>query len=61
MIGLISVVGFYAHTVSQAALEELADINVAQANSVNRMQINVAEGQANLIRFGEYERRGMSE
>lgn len=38
---------------------QLTEISVLQMNTVNRAQVNLAEGQSNIIRFGEFFRQGM--
>lgn len=59
MIAAISALGFYSNSISARAIDQLAEINVLQMNTINRAQISLAEGRSNIIRFGEFVRQGM--
>lgn len=61
MVAAISALGFYSNTISASAIGELAEINVEQVNTINRAQVNLANGRSNIIRFGEFMRQGMDE
>lgn len=61
MIAAISALGFYSNSISASAIDELAEINVRQTTTINRAQINLADGRNSIIRFGEFARQGMNE
>ncbi|WP_447043575.1 methyl-accepting chemotaxis protein [Vreelandella sp. H-I2] len=61
MIAAISALGFYSNSVSARTIDQLAEINVLQMNTINRAQVRLGEGRSNLIRFGEFVRQGMEE
>ncbi|WP_163647901.1 methyl-accepting chemotaxis protein [Modicisalibacter sp. 'Wilcox'] len=58
MIVLIGGLGYYAHDVSSRGLHELAEINVEQVNTLNRTQVNLAQGQTRLVKFENFQQRG---
>src|SRR5690554_319359 len=57
----ISALSFQAQRVSNSALNDLVRINMAQANSANRADVNVAEMRGHIVRFGEFTRQGQEE
>ncbi|WP_129141690.1 methyl-accepting chemotaxis protein [Modicisalibacter coralii] len=61
MLAAVSGLGFYSHSVSSASLSELAEINVEQVNTLNRAQVNMAEGQSHVLKFDEFRRRDMND
>ncbi|QJQ94670.1 MULTISPECIES: methyl-accepting chemotaxis protein [Halomonadaceae] len=58
VIGLISGLGFYSNSASEAALRELTETNVKLSNLANRTQVNVLRGQTFLDRFASYSTMG---
>ncbi|KAA0013820.1 HAMP domain-containing protein [Billgrantia pellis] len=58
MIGLISGLGFYSSSHSEAALHELAETNVKLANMANRAQVNVLRAQNFLDRYASLSTQG---
>ncbi|NLC22045.1 MAG: HAMP domain-containing protein [Halomonadaceae bacterium] len=61
MIGLISGLGFYSNSTSQAALYELAETDTKLANLANRMQVNVLRAQTFLDRYAAHSTQGNPE
>ncbi|EWH03177.1 methyl-accepting chemotaxis protein [Halomonas sp. BC04] len=61
MIGLISGLGFYSNTTSEAALHDLAENNVKLANLANRAQVNVLRAQTFLDRYAAHSAQGNPE
>ncbi|MBZ9567042.1 methyl-accepting chemotaxis protein [Modicisalibacter tunisiensis] len=61
MVALIGGLGYYAHDVSSRGLNELAEINVEQVNTLNRTQVNLAQGQTRLVKFENFQQRGMED
>jgi methyl-accepting chemotaxis protein len=57
----ISAFSFQAQRASDEALHDLVRINMAQANSANRADVNVAEMRGHIVRFGEFTRQGQEE
>lgn len=51
MIGTISALGFYSMTSSAEAIEELAEINVRQSNTLNRAQVNLLRARTMLEQY----------
>ncbi|MCE8012495.1 methyl-accepting chemotaxis protein [Billgrantia desiderata] len=58
MIGLISGLGFYSNSSSEAALHELAETNAQLSNLANRAQVNVLRAQTFLDRYAAHSAQG---
>ncbi|MBZ9556500.1 MULTISPECIES: methyl-accepting chemotaxis protein [unclassified Modicisalibacter] len=58
MIGLISALGIYANNASSTAVDELSEINVEQANTINRTQVNLLNTASALKEYATLSQQG---
>ncbi|MHB0774442.1 methyl-accepting chemotaxis protein [Halomonas sp. WWR20] len=54
IIGAISALGFYSNSISAKAINELAEINVTQTNTLNRTQVNLLRARQMLDKYARF-------